>query len=722
MRKTMKAGRMIMYAASLLVLASCSTTRLVPEGQYRLAANRLEVEGDRKLGTSELGQYIRQQPNDYFLFGWNPFLCIYNWSDGSGEGINGFWEKIGTPPVVFNPLLVENSCENLKTHLNYLGYYDASVSGEVETRGRLATVTYKINTGERRRIDSLVFDIPEGEFAEEFYADTANVGVRVGDYLSEKSLEAETVRGAEYFRDLGYYRFNKNHYFFEADTLDGSTLLYYRIRPYSRSESPDSGAVLGKYRFGDVTISYPSDLPLRESTLTQYNIIRPGEYFSERVVNTTYNRFSALSLFNQVNIEIAPSDSATVDCDIQLDGMDMMGFKANIELSSNSSGLFGASPQLTFYHKNLLGGGEWLNVGFTGNWQVMPGTGAASTELGVSASLSLPHALGYPTRKIRGRNIPRTEFNISYNYQNRPEYKRTVANFSYGYTGQARSRFFYQIYPLRMSLVKLYEISDDFYGTLLQNPYLWGSFFDTVDLGIGGTVYYTTDASIVPKSSYQFVRLDLDLSGNVLSLFNTLMPYNDITKQHSLLGLPYSQYVRTELELAKVFRFGRNESQALAFRLNAGVGKAYGNSSALPFEKQFYCGGASSMRGWQARTLGPGHSSDLGYFIIPSQTGDMKLEFDMEYRFRLFWKFEGALFAETGNIWYLDSFKDSFPGSLAADWGAGLRLNLDFILLRLDAGFKFHDPSREAGSRWVGPSGWVQKGGYAVHFGVGYPF
>ena len=100
----------------------------------------------------------------------------------------------------------------------------------------------------------------------------------------------------------------------------------------------------------------------------------------------------------------------------------------------------------------------------------------------------------------------------------------------------------------------------------------------------------------------------------------------------------------------------------------------------------------------------------------------MKLEFDMEYRFRLFWKFEGALFAETGNIWYLDSFKDSFPGSLAADWGAGLRLNLDFILLRLDVGFKFHDPSREAGSRWVGPSGWVQKGGYAIHFGVGYPF
>lgn len=715
-------GLRFLYLIGLAVMVSCSTTRLVPPGQYRLASNKLEIEGDRRLGTAQLSQYIRQQPNDYFLFGWNPFLNIYNWSNGSGEGINAFWEKIGTPPVVFNPVLVDNSCENLETHLNYLGYYNASVDGSVETHKRLASVTYRIRTGSRRRIDSLVFDVPKGEFAEEFYADTSNLSIGVGDFLSEQSLEAETVRGAEYFRNLGYYSFSKNHYFFEADTLGGKTVLYYRIRPYTRNELPDTSATLSKYRFGRVSISYPSDLPFRESLLTQYNVIKPGAFYSENVVNTTYYRLSALSLFNQVNIEVSPSDSAVVDCSIQLDGMDMMGFKANVEVSSNSSGLLGASPQLTFFHKNLFGGGEWFNLGFTGNWQIMPGTSVGSTELGVSASLSLPHALGYPTRKIRGRNIPRTEFGASFNYQNRPEYKRNVANFSYGYTGQARSRFFYQLYPLQLSIVKLYAISDDFLQTLLQNPYLWSSFFDEIDLGIGGTLYYTSDASIVPKSSYYFARLGLDLSGNLLSLFDPLLPVGDNGSQHMILGLPYSQYVRAELDLGKAFRFGRNDSQALVFHVGMGLGKAYGNSSALPFEKQFYCGGASSMRGWQARTLGPGYSKDPGAFLIPSQTGEVKLELDVEYRFNLFWKFEGALFAETGNIWYADAFKGAFPGSLAADWGAGLRLNLDFILLRLDAGFKFRDPSRDAGSRWIGPSGWLKRGGYAIHFGVGYPF
>lgn len=712
----MKRGRLFLILSVLLAAASCSTTKLVPEGQYRLASNKITVEGDKRLSTARLYQYIRQQSN-----GWSPFLNIYNWSNGSGEGINAFWEKIGTPPVVFNPLLVDNSCENLKTHLNYLGYYGASVTDSVVIRKRKAYVTYRIHTGHRLRIDSLVFDVPGGEFMDEFYADTANLSVKTGDYLSEQSLENETVRGAEYFRNRGYYEFSKNNYSFEADTLGEKTILYYRIRPFGRNEIPDTSAVPAKYRFGRVTVSYPSDLPFRESLLSQYNAIKPGAYYSENVVNTTYYRLSALSLFNQVNIEVSPADSAVVDCDIQVDGMDMVGFKANVEVSSNSSGLLGASPQLTFFHKNLFGGGEWFNLGFTGNWQIMPGTSVGSTELGVSATLSLPHALGYPISKIKGRNIPRTEFGASFNYQNRPEYKRNVANFSYGYSGQVRNNFFYQFYPLQLSIVKLYAISDDFVGTLLQNPYLWSSFFDEIDLGVGGTVYYTSDASIVPKSSYQFARLSLDFSGNVVSLFNPLLPSNE-SGQHTVLGLPYSQYVRGQIDLGKAFRFGRNESQALAVHLGMGLGRAYGNSSALPFEKQFYCGGASSMRGWQARTLGPGYSKDPGVFLIPSQTGEVKLELDVEYRFKMFWKLEGALFAETGNIWYAYAFKDAFPGSLAADWGAGLRLNLDFILLRLDAGFKFRDPSRDPGMRWIGPSGWLQRDGYAIHFGVGYPF
>ena len=705
---------------ALLALSSCSTTSLVPPGEYRLASNDIVIEGHEKISTSELSAYVRQQGNNSFL-GLNPLLSIYNWSNGSGKGINALWELIGTPPVIFDPDLVSVSAENIREHLRYLGYYDAQVIPHVKTRNRVAKVEYRVIPGTRLRIDDIIFDVPAGDFSNEFYADLGNVTVRVGDYLSEQSLENETVRGASYFRNLGYYNFNKNHYFFEADTLGVRNILHYGIRGYTRNDSPESDAPIVKYNIRSVDISHPADIKFSEKLLRQFNSIVPGEYYSEDVVNKTYYRMSALNLFSGVNIELAPSDSAALDCHIRLSGADQLGFKANLELSSNSSGLLGASPQLTVYHRNIFGGGEWLNLGFTGNWQFMPGSNVHSTEWSASASLSFPKALGYPVRKIKGNYIPRTEIKASYNYQNRPEYMRSIANISYGYTGRIGNRVQYQFYPLQASLVKLYSKSDDFSLTMIENPYLWDTFMDKFDIGSGGTLYYTTDASIVPKAPYSFARVSLDLAGNILSLFNDMLPVDENGRRLAL-GLPYSQYVRLDLQMGKSFALGKKQKASFALRFSGGMGMGFSNSSALPFEKQFYCGGAGSMRGWQVRSLGPGYDPLEDFFIIPSQTGDMKLELDAELRFPLFWKLEAAIFAEAGNIWRMDEFNGAFPGSIAADWGTGLRINLDFILLRLDAGFKVHDPAREAGQRWLNPSSWVGRGNYAVHFGVGYPF
>ena len=716
--------RIALLVISLLAVISCSTTKLLPEGAYRLTANKVEFRGKEKISPKEVSMYVRQQPNTSLIFGWSPFLSIYNWSNGSGEGINKFWEKIGTPPVVFDSTLVESSRSNIAGHMEYLGYYHAKVDSEVEYRGRKATVKYIVELGDRIPIDTIVFEVPGGTFAREFSADSANITVHPGDFLAEKNLEAETVRGASVFRNLGYYDFSKNNYFFEADTLTDRTTLYYRIRNYARGSSPTDDP-LAVYRIGKVNISHPSEIPFKESLLREFNTIRPGVPYNERMINTTYARLSALKLFNNVSIEMSPSDSAVVDCDIRLSGTDVLGFKANMEASTNSSGLLGFSPQLSFYHKNLFHGGEWLNLGFSGNWQMMAGARAHSSEFGVSASLSFPRLLGYPVNRMRGENVPRTEIRTSFNYQNRPEYRRSLASLSYGYTGQMRRDWFFQIYPLQFNLVKLYAMSDDFSRLLGEYPYLWDTFESHIDAGVGMMLYHTTDASVVPKTAYHYGRFNLDVSGNVVSLFNNVLPVSDFQGQHLLFGVPYKQYVRAEISLGKVFRFGWNDNNALALHLDAGAGWAYGNSTALPFEKQFYCGGASSMRGWQARTLGPGYEQMSEYFVLPSQTGDLKLEADVEYRFPSFWKLEWAIFAEVGNVWTLNGEglgKLDLPGSLAGDWGIGLRVNLDFILLRLDAGLKVHDPARPAGERWLGPKGWFAPGGAALHFGVGYPF
>ena len=711
-----------------LLLAACSTTKLLPDGAYRLAENKVVFSGKEKISAGEIKPYIIQPANSTFIFGWSPGVNIYNWSNGSGKGINKFWEKAGEEPVVFDSTLVARSQENIANHLQSLGYFGSQVDASVNLKDRLARVTYTVTPGKRYPIDSLVFEVPAGDFEREFRADSANISVRVGDFLSEKSLEAESVRSASALHNRGYYDLSKNHYSFEADTLTDKTVLFYRVREYTRGDTPSNAVPLRKYHIGDVRISHPKEVPFRESLLRQYNTVRPGQLYSERLVNLAYSRFSALRLFNNVSVGMTPVDSTTVDCDIRLGGTNVVGIKLNLEASTNSAGLVGFSPQVNFYHKNIFHGGEWLNLGFSGNWQWLIGHGAASTELSVTAGLTFPRLLGFKVERMWGPNIPRTEINASFSYRDRPEYKRTLSSLKYGFSGQLGRNLFYQFYPFRLDYVKLFDASDEFYEILLRYPFIWDTFDSHIDAGVGGTLYYTTNSDVVPKTPYHYVRLALDVSGNVLSLFNNLMAKqsDEFTgEQRLLFGVPYKQYARLSVDMGKVFRFGWNDAQALALHLTGGIGVAYGNSLALPFEKSFFVGGASSMRGWQARTLGPGYEPLSTFFEIPSQTGSIKLEADAEYRFPMFWKLEGALFAEVGNVWEYSDYGDSAKfnlHSLAADWGLGVRVNLDFLLLRLDAGFRLRDPARAAGDMWVGPRAWFKEGAMAVHFGVGYPF
>lgn len=729
-----------LFAATVMATAvlsfSCSTTRVLGDGQFRLADNKVVVDNDRKFNTKEIESYIKQKPNSYIIFGWNPFLNIYNWSGKNADkGINKFLRKIGTAPVVYQPSQVEASVENINRHLEYLGYYGSDVRSEVRVNGKRVTVTYSVTLGRRYRIGNVSFAVPDGEFKDDFYADTAAVSIRPGDFLSEDALEKETERAASMFRRKGYFGFTKNYFSFEADTLarrDTADLLM-TVKEYTRNQTAEYARPHRKYFFGDVSISYDNDLKFNDRVLKNICTIRPGAMYDEREVNTTYSRLSALRLFSGVNVALNPRDSGIVDCDISLTKSRMQGFKVNLEGSTNSTGLIGISPQVSYYHKNIFHGGQWLNLGFLGNFQFKyDDRSVKSNEFGVSAGLSFPEFLGLPNSIFHGPSLPRTEINASYNYQNRPEYTRNMISTSYGYSGSLRNgKFFYQFYPIQAKIVRLTNLDPNFYTTLSGNPFMRDAYQNHFDVGSGLVAYYTTSTALVPKETYEYARLQLDASGNVLSLFNKAMK-SDEYGSRLIWNTPYSQYIRTELTLGKTFVFGKNGGQALAIRLLGGVGYAYGNSSTIPFEKQFYSGGANSMRGWQARSLGPGNSKADTTFVIPSQTGDVKLEANLEYRFPMFWKLCGAVFTDVGNIWTLketdgdDGSHTHFDlknlaASLAADWGIGLRVDLNFLILRLDIGMKVYDPSLDT-ARWRSPSQWLKKDGYTLHFGVGYPF
>lgn len=720
---------------AIALVCSCSTTRVLEEGQYRLAKNEVEITNDRKFNPKEVEKYIQQKSNTYLVFGWNPFLNVYNWSGrDTSKFSNKLIRKIGVAPVVYQPAQVDASIDNIKRHLEYLGYYHSDVKSDVKVDGRDVDVKYTVTLGDRYKIDKITFSVPEGKFAEDFYADTTNISIKRGDYLSEADLELETERSAAWMRRNGWFGFTKNYYTFEADTLErcDTADLQMIIREYTRNQSPDNARPFRKYNFGNVGISWDKDLVFNRRVLRNMNTIVPGNMYDEGEVNTTYSRLSALKLFSGVSIALNPRDTSDiVDCDITLTRSRVQGFKVNLEGSTNSNGLIGVSPQLSYFHKNIFHGGQWLNLSFLGNFQFKSNDrNVRSDETGVSGSLSFPKFLGLPNTLFTGPNIPRTEINASYTYQNRPEYTRKMISTSFGYSGSlSGGRFYYQFYPVQAKIVRLDHLDPGFFNTLSGNPFMRDAYQNHFDLGSSVMAYYTTCADLNPKVSYQYVRFQLDASGNVASLFNRYMK-SDQYGSKLIWGTPYSQYLRSEVSYGKTVVLGKNSNRAIALRVLAGVGHAYGNSVTMPFEKLFYSGGASSMRGWQARTLGPGRAKADTSFVIPSQTGDLKMEVNLEYRFPLFWKLYGALFLDMGNVWNIKTSEDDeagrfsfddFQDTMASNTGFGLRMDLNFLILRLDVGLKTYDPSKGEDGTY-GFADWTKRDAYAIHFGVGYPF
>ncbi len=711
----------------LMAAFSCSTTRVLQDGECRLVENKVLIDGDGPQ-ESELESYIKQKPNPYFIGKWNPFLYVYNWSSGRGTAWDRFVEKLGVAPVVFNPYLVDGSNSGIRSHMEYLGYYGSRVHANVMTSGQRARVTYVVNPGKRFVIDSLSYSVKDTTVRKLIDRLAEDSPIHSGAYLSQQVLEDESERMAKMLRNAGYFGFTKNYFFFSADTSanDGTVDLTVNVEDYTRNELPAAAKPHLRYRFGDVNIINNGRFGIRNSFLEDINRIKPGMVYAEALVDNTYNRFSSLGLFNSVNVQLQERDSALVDCNIILGTSKLQSLKLNLESSVNSTGLFGVTPSVSYSHKNLFGGGEVFSLGFRGNFQFRFNDPARNNEFAVNSSIVFPRFVPLPSRLFKS-SVPQTEVSLLFNYQDRPEYTRNITSVGYGYNWSVNRRYMYQIYPLVMNFVRIYNISDDFYSSLMD-PYLRNAYHDHLDFGSGANFYFTTDPTVNTKRTYFYTRMNFDVAGNVLSLFDGVLKNNG-QGSHLLFGVPYSQYVRGEVQAVQTLRFGNFNQFAIAVRALAGAGYAYGNSYALPFEKLFYAGGANSLRGWQARSVGPGNAPLDKTFAIANQSGDMHLEANLEFRFPLFWKLYGGLFADAGNVWYthidVDHIDegvftwDNFLNTTAFDWGLGLRLDFGLLLVRLDAGFKTYDPFTQS---WCAPRKWFTRDGYSVHFGIGYPF
>jgi hypothetical protein len=426
-----------------------------------------------------------------------------------------------------------------------------------------------------------------------------------------------------------------------------------------------------------------------------------------------------------------PGDELGLDCTIQLTLLSQQSFKVEVE-GTNSAGNLGGALNLIYQDKNLFHGAELFNIKLKGAYEATSqnDTLRSIQEYGIETSLRFPKFVIPFLEKesfIKKYN-PSTTLLAAYNYQAMPVYTRTMANATFGYTWSGNAYTTNYVNPLQLNLIKMKEIDSLFKARIDTSSYLTYSYQDVMILG-GSYSFVFNNQKIKKSNDYWFLRFNAETSGNMLALAGRIAGYDKRNDTLTVFGLSYAQYIRADLDIR--YNFIINDASSIVYRGFVGAGIPYGNSKAIPFEKQYFGGGANGIRAWQVRTLGPGsYKPDTKGFL--NQTADIKIEGNVEYRFDLFWILEGAVFMDLGNIWSYNKdpvregtkfYINKFYKDLAVGTGAGLRFDLSFVLLRMDLGMKLRDPWLPEGSRWIimnQPYNFRRD--FTVVLAIGYPF
>ena len=420
-----------------------------------------------------------------------------------------------------------------------------------------------------------------------------------------------------------------------------------------------------------------------------------------------------------------------LDCNIYVTPALKQSMKVEVEASTTST-FYGLAATLGYSNTNAFRGAEAFDISARFGFEFMYARDVekrSAQELGLTLGLSFPRFLS-PFWNTPGMKIshPRTRLELAFDYQNRPYYCRNIFTTRWAYSWQQGARSSLVIRPVDINWIDVKSVDEAFLSDI-DNQYLRTSFESQLTAGLSASWVYNTQRSNFDQN-VTVVRANLETAGNLLQGLEKLFSHPAEGKgYYEIFGIRYSQYVRADLSASHKIDLGHK--MALAGRLFGGVGVTYGNSMgrSIPFDRMFYCGGANSMRGWVPRTLGPGNKLEVHDNTYPAQVGDVRLEANLEFRFPIWWIFNAAVFVDAGNVWYLRDTEDNNPEEvfhfdnfyrqLGLNTGVGLRIDVTFIVLRLDLGIQLHNPGRPEGERWIHNFKWKNM---ALNFGVGYPF
>ena len=486
---------------------------------------------------------------------------------------------------------------------------------------------------------------------------------------------------------------------------------------------------------GMIVQMQPSNL--RSTTIPSCITLEKGKVLRVRQLSTTQSYLSRLGIFSAISLTVTPidsvkSDSLDIDILCRFDTQLETQLEANVTSKSNS--YLGPGLSYSVTNRNIFGGGERLTVKLTGayEWQVGKVSSGKrsdfnSYEVGLNGELAFPRLLAPRFIPAIKREMSWTRVSLGGDIMNRPHFFRIVqfnTGLNYDWMSSRYSRNQVKLFELKYN--KLLKTTADFDATMEANPAIAMSFADQFIPQFGYS--YSYDRGFGPGNDKYRLSLQATLTeaGN---LFSGIWSLAGAGSDKQLFGTPFSQFVKGTLQV--VYTHKLMGDHKLVTRVYTGAAYAYGNSEVVPYNEQFYIGGANSIRAFAVRSIGPGsyHSSNLTNKDYYDQTGNFRFEMNMEYRFPLLGMLKGALFVDAGNIWLLEN-DPTRPGGqlngknffrdLALGTGLGLRFDMGMIVVRGDLGVGIHLPYD------TGKSGYYNMKSFgnslAFNLAIGYPF
>jgi len=758
----------IIFATICFLLTACSNTRHLPAGEKLYTGARIVVNGastvrEKKVLKEDLGGLTRPKPNTKFL-GIPIKLSIYNLFRNKKE--NSFFGRIrdknGEPPVLLSQLDLPRNIKVLQSHMENKGYFQAKVTGDTIVRRRKAHASYVVVAGDQYKIAAVSFPSDSSILTSTIAETSDKTLLKPGKPFDLDVIKAERIRIDAYLKENGFYYFSPEFILIKTDTTLGNHLvnMYVTIKPDVPTESREV------YKIKDVQIyaGYSLNMERIDSSRSQaqyykgYYIIdrrkkykpymfaetmnfEPGDVYSRTDHNQTLSRLVNLDLFKFVKNRFetnTQTDSAYLDAFYYLTPLPRRALRAEFTTITRSNNLNGSVISLSWRDRNVFKGGEHLSIsGYTGSDVQISGTfkGYNTIRFGGEINFSIPRVLvPFGDFGSKGGYMPRTNIQLGYDMLDRVKlYSLNSFRIAYGYLWKESLQKQHEFYPIRINYVEPGKITDEYKAKVHQDTLLARAVQKQFILGATYQFNYNQLANGLLRNNAYYFNSFVDLSGNLAGLFTGA----DLKggKVVTIRNVPFSQYVKFELDGRYYRRLGLYSSWAN--RAIIGVGIPYGNSVQLPFIKQYFIGGTNSLRGFRSYSVGPGTYKyvDTTNTFFPDETGDLKLELNSEFRFRLTGPLYGALFVDAGNIWLMNDstythkpggeFTKKFLSQLAIDAGVGFRFDITLFVIRLDIAFPLREPWRQ--NQWVMDQikffnkSWRREN-IIYNLGIGYPF